>query len=61
MFNGDTMLDVNFDHSYEIKIFIFAMSRVVLALLMGVGVVAHVYRKVNSPNPKWLIYMTNQV
>ena len=37
------------------------MSRVVLALLMGVGVVSHVYVKVNSPNPNWLIYMTNQV
>ena len=32
-----------------------------LALLMGVGVATHVYVKVNSPNPQWLIYMTNQV
>ena len=37
------------------------MSRVVLALLMSVGVGTHVYHKVNSPNPEWLIYMTNQV
>ena len=32
-------------------------SRVVLALLMSVGVVA----KVNTQNPQWVIYMTNQV
>ena len=37
------------------------MSRVVLALLMSVGVGTHVYLKVNSPKPKWVIYMTNQV
>ena len=37
------------------------MSRIMLALLMGVGVATHVYVKVNSPNPQWLIYMTNQV
>ena len=36
-----------------------AMCRVVLAVLMGVGVVAHVY--LNNPSPKWLIYMTDQV
>ena len=35
------------------------LSRVVLAALMGVGVVAHVY--LNTPSPKWLIYMTDQV
>ena len=40
---------------------ISAMSRVVLALLMSVGVVAHVYLKVNTQNPQWFIYMTNQV
>ena len=28
---------------------------------MGVGVVAHVYLKVNSPFPNWPIFMTNQV
>ena len=28
---------------------------------MGTGVAAHVYLKVTSPNPKWLIFMTNQV
>ena len=44
-----------------VGIFISAMSRVVLALLMSVGVVTHVYLKVNSPKPKWVIYMTNQV
>ena len=38
-----------------------SILRVVLALLMGVGVVTHVYLKVNSPNPNWLIFMTNQV
>ena len=32
-----------------------------LALVMGTGVAAHVYLKVTSPNPKWLIFMTNQV
>ena len=40
------------------------MSRVVLALLMSVGVVTHVYLKVNTvkvKDPKWLIYLTNQV
>ena len=35
------------------------LRRVVLAVLMGVGVVAHVY--LNTPSPKWLIYMTDQV
>ena len=44
-----------------VGILISAMSRVVLALLMSVGVGTHVYHKVNSPNPEWLIYMTNQV
>jgi len=39
----------------------YAVFRVVLALLMGVGVATHVYLKVNTPNPKWLIWMTNQV
>ena len=38
-----------------------AMSRVVLALLMSVGVGTHIYLKVNTQNPQWLIYMTNQV
>merc|ERR1712130_227463 len=38
----------------------FAIYRVVLALLMGVGVVTHVYLKVNSPYPNWPIFMTNQ-
>ena len=28
---------------------------------MGTGVAAHVYLKATSPNPKWLIFMTNQV
>ena len=37
------------------------MSRVVLALLMSVGVGTHVYLKVNTQNPQWFIYMTNQV
>ena len=32
-----------------------------LALVMGSGVAAHVYLKVTSPNPKWLIFLTNQV
>ena len=32
-----------------------------LALVMGTGVAAHVYLKATSPNPKWLIFMTNQV
>ena len=40
---------------------ISAMSRVVLALLMSVGVGTHVYLKVNTQNPQWFIYMTNQV
>jgi len=39
----------------------YAVYRVVLALLMSVGVGTHVYLKVNSPNPEWVIYMTNQV
>ena len=42
------------------------MSRIVLALLMSVVVVTHVYLKVNTvkvKDPKWLmlIYLTNQV
>ena len=44
-----------------VGLLISAMSRVVLALLMSVGVGTHVYLKVNSPKPKWVIYMTNQV
>ena len=44
-----------------VGILISAMSRVVLALLMSVGVGTHVYLKVNTQNPQWLIYMTNQV
>jgi len=36
----------------------YVIYRVVLAVLMGVGVVAHVY--LNTPSPKWLIYMTDQ-
>jgi len=36
----------------------YVIYRVVLAALMGVGVVAHVY--LNKPSPKWLIYMTDQ-
>ena len=40
---------------------ISVMSRVVLALLMSVGVGTHVYLKVNTQNPQWFIYMTNQV
>ena len=40
---------------------ISALSRVVLALLMSVGVGTHVYLKVNTQNPQWFIYMTNQV
>ena len=40
---------------------VFLHSRVMLALVMGTGVAAHVYLKVTSPNPKWLIFMTNQV
>ena len=38
--------------------------RVVLALLMSVGVVTHVHLKLNTDkvkDPKWLIYLTNQV
>ena len=42
---------INSDVSY--------LQRVVLAVLMAVGVVAHVY--LNKPSPKWLIYMTDQV
>jgi len=38
----------------------YAIYRVMLALVMGTGVAAHVYLKVTSPNPKWLIFMTNQ-
>jgi len=36
----------------------YVIYRVVLAALMGGGVVAHVY--LNKPSPKWLIYMTDQ-
>ena len=44
-----------------VGILISVMSRVMLALLMSVGVGTHVYLKVNTQNPQWLIYMTNQV
>ena len=43
----------------DISYYSSSLSRVVLAALMGVGVVAHVY--LNTPSPKWLIYMTDQV
>ena len=43
----------------DISHYFSSLSRVVLAALMGVGVVAHVY--LNTPSPKWLIYMTDQV
>ena len=43
----------------DVSYYHYSLSRVVLAALMGVGVVAHVY--LNTPSPKWLIYMTDQV
>ena len=43
----------------DMSYYYHSMPRVVLAALMGVGVVAHVY--LNTPSPKWLIYMTDQV
>ena len=46
-------------HAGVIYSYGFCLCRVVLAVLMGVGVVAHVY--LNTPSPKWLIYMTDQV
>ena len=46
-------------HAREIYSYGSCLPRVVLAVLMGVGVVAHVY--LNTPSPKWLIYMTDQV
>ena len=38
----------------DISYYSSSLSRVVLAALMGVGVVAHVY--LNTPSPKWPKY-----
>ena len=55
LFTGEKISKRDQDVSY----YYHSLSRVVLAALMGVGVVAHVY--LNTPSPKWLIYMTDQV